>query len=193
MLVLWRLVIRLAFRWNILGKKEYHRVLILGAGDIGRRIESQIRTQPFWGLKIVGFLDDNFEKVIKSLGVFGGLDNVRSVIQEQKIDDVIIALPRSAYDRINKVASELHVLPVRVWVIPDYFSMTMHRASIEEFAGIPMLNLRAPALNEYQRMLKRGFDILVTLFMLRFLITDLFDYCSGYQIRPPREVYFTHR
>ena len=169
MLVLWRFVIRLAFRWNILGKKEYRRVLILGAGEIGRRIEDQIRTQRFWGLKIVGFLDDNFEKVNESLGVFGGLDATREVIKKHTIDDAIITLPRSAYSRINQVVSELHDLPVRVWVIPDYFSLTLHRASVEEFAGIPMLNLRAPALNEYQRMLKRGFDLLITSILIPIL------------------------
>ena len=169
MLVLWRFVIRLAFHWNILGKKEYRRVLILGAGEVGRRIEDQIRPQRFWGLKIVGFLDDNFEKVNESLGVFGGLDAAREIIKKHKIDDAIITLPRSAYSRINQVVSELHDLPVRVWVIPDYFSLTLHRASVEEFAGIPMLNLRAPALNEYQRMLKRGFDLLITSILIPIL------------------------
>jgi lipopolysaccharide/colanic/teichoic acid biosynthesis glycosyltransferase len=37
---------------------------------------------------------------------------------------------------------------------------------VEDFAGIPMLDLRAPALDEYQRMLKRGFDIIMTLLLL---------------------------
>jgi exopolysaccharide biosynthesis polyprenyl glycosylphosphotransferase len=37
---------------------------------------------------------------------------------------------------------------------------------VEEFAGLPMLDLRAPALNEYQRMVKRAFDLTLTFLML---------------------------
>jgi len=57
-----------------------------------------------------------------------------------------------------------------VWVIPDYFSMTLHRASVQDFAGIPMMDLRAPALSEYQRMIKRGFDLLLTTLMMPFVL-----------------------
>jgi exopolysaccharide biosynthesis polyprenyl glycosylphosphotransferase len=46
----------------------------------------------------------------------------------------------------------------------------LHRASVEDFGGIPMLDLRAPALSEYQRMIKRAFDILVTLACLPFAL-----------------------
>ncbi len=83
------------------------------------------------------------------------------MIQHQGVEDVVMALPLSAHARLNQVVSELHDLPVRVWIIPDYFSLTLHRASVEEFAGIPMLDLRAPALSEYQRMIKRAFDLFV--------------------------------
>jgi exopolysaccharide biosynthesis polyprenyl glycosylphosphotransferase len=83
-----------------------------------------------------------------------------------KVDDVVLALPRTAEDRLNRVANDLHDLPVRVWVILDYFSLSLHHADVSEFAGIPMLDLRAPALNEYQRMTKRAFDLGVTLLMM---------------------------
>ena len=76
-----------------------------------------------------------------------------------EIDDVIIALPARAFDKVNQLVSELHDLPVKVWIIPDYFHLALHKAVFEEFAGIPMLDLRAPALNEYQRTIKRVFDI----------------------------------
>jgi exopolysaccharide biosynthesis polyprenyl glycosylphosphotransferase len=37
---------------------------------------------------------------------------------------------------------------------------------VDEFAGIPMLDLRAPALNDYQRIVKRAFDLLVAIFLI---------------------------
>jgi hypothetical protein len=70
-------------------------------------------------------------------------------------------LPGRAYEKVNKLVAELHNLPVKAWVIPDYFHLVLHKAVIEEFADIPMLDLRAPALNYYQRMVKHSFDLVV--------------------------------
>lgn len=162
-LLTWRVVIRYVLNWNNGHGIQQRRVLILGAGTVGKRLEAQIVSQPHFGLKLVGFLDDSPEKRSAHPEILGSLSIARQVIQQAQVDDVVLALPRSAEVRLNQIVSELHDLPVRVWVIPDYFALTLHRASVEEFAGIPMLDLRAPALSEYQRMVKRAFDLVLTL------------------------------
>jgi exopolysaccharide biosynthesis polyprenyl glycosylphosphotransferase len=48
---------------------------------------------------------------------------------------------------------------VHVRIIPDYFSLALYRATVDDFGGIPMINLRDPALNDYQRLVKRIFDL----------------------------------
>jgi len=168
-LVVWRLGIRLVFRKNGLHSR-LRRVLILGAGETGRRLEQNIRANSAFGLKVIGFLDDNWQRQADYADILGSLDISRQVIIQNEVDDVVIALPRSDHQRLVEVVSVLHDLPVRVWVIPDYFSLTLHRAEVEEFAGIPMLDLRAPALSEYQRMVKRAFDLAVTLLLLPFAL-----------------------
>ena len=91
---------------------------------------------------------------------------MRAIIEKHQIDSLVIALPLRAYDHTNRIVADLLDLPVKVWIIPDYFSIALHQAVVEDFAGIPMLDLRAPALNEYQRMLKRGFDLIITVLVL---------------------------
>ena len=76
------------------------------------------------------------------------------VVEARQINDVILALPSKAYERVNLVISMLHELPVNVRVIPDYFSLALYRATVDDFGGIPMINLRDPALNDYQRLMK---------------------------------------
>ncbi len=170
LMLAWRAAFRLAFRWGLFTNTQHRRVLVLGAGEIGRRLQQQFAAQASLGVELAGFLDDDSWKRSHLKDVFGSLDDVRQVVNQQKINDVIIALPLSAYSRLLKAVSVLHDLPVQVWVIPDYFSLTLHRASVEDFGGIPMLDLRAPALSEYQRMIKRAFDILVTLVCLPFAL-----------------------
>jgi exopolysaccharide biosynthesis polyprenyl glycosylphosphotransferase len=114
----------------------------------------------------VGFLDDSPDKQASQAVILGPLSSVQEIISKQKVDEVVIALPQHAYQHLNNLVGELHRLPVKVWVIPDYFRMALHKAAIEEFAGIPMLDLRAPALNDYQRLTKRAFDLAITLLSL---------------------------
>jgi exopolysaccharide biosynthesis polyprenyl glycosylphosphotransferase len=159
----WRILIRMIFRKNwFQGVRRDRKVLVLGAGKVGRRLRDQIDEQGVWGLNLVGFLDDDPWKQSRNLNVLGSLDDVRNVVKKYAVDDIVIALPRTAYHRLQQVVDMLYDLPVQVWVVPDYFSLTLNQASTSQFAGIPMVNLRAPALSEYQRMIKRGFDLILT-------------------------------
>jgi hypothetical protein len=92
------------------------------------------------------------------------------VVKNYQINDVVIALPREAYGEVNKLVLSLNKMPVQLRVVPDYFSLTLYRASVDDFSGIPMINLRDPILNDYQRLVKRVFDLafgsLVTLIAL---------------------------
>jgi exopolysaccharide biosynthesis polyprenyl glycosylphosphotransferase len=161
-LLTWRLLYRMAFNLGIVQSIKPKKVLIAGAGAVGRELEGQIKAYRNFGLELAGFLDDDVDKREKYSEVIGNLAQAREVIQERQISDVVLALPIWAYQQVNQMVAELHDLPVKVWVIPDYFSLTLHKASIDSIAGIPMLDLRAPALNDYQRLVKRVFDISVS-------------------------------
>jgi exopolysaccharide biosynthesis polyprenyl glycosylphosphotransferase len=165
-LVLWRAGYRLAVQHGVLHRARPRRVLIAGAGVIGHELERQIRTYPGLGLEVAGFLDDDPQKQAADPEIAGSLEQARLLVQQQGIDDVVLALPLRAYERVNRMVADLHDLPVKVWIIPDYFSLALHRATVDQFAGLPMLDLRAPALTDYQRALKRGFDLVIALLAL---------------------------
>ncbi len=165
--VVWRLLGRLAFGGYPAGTRR--RVLILGAGSLGRQVAAQIESVPQEGLELVGFLDDSPDKQ-RSPRVLGGIAQVREVISRRAVDDVVIALPTGAYERINALVAALHELPVRVWLTLDYYHLALYRAEMTEFADIPMLDLRAPALSEQQRLAKRAFDLAISLLLLPFLL-----------------------
>lgn len=160
-LSLWRLLLRGWRRWRGFQSAQ-RRILVAGAGEVGQQVRAQIEQHQGLGLLFAGFLDD--EKSGES--ILGYLKDAREAVQQQHIDDVVIALPSRAYDRVSALAAELHDLPVRTWVIPDYFALALYRAQIDDFAGLPLLDLRAPALNDWQRLIKRAFDLLLVLLTL---------------------------
>jgi exopolysaccharide biosynthesis polyprenyl glycosylphosphotransferase len=163
MLLAWRLAYRLAFSRGMVKGVQTRRVLIIGAGGIGRELEAQITRLRNLGLEVAGFLDDDPIKERKFPEILGSLVQAREIVQQYRIDEVVLTLPMRAYEKVQRMVAELHDVPVKVWVIPDYFSLTLHKAGVDNFAGLPMLDLRAPALNDYQRLVKRVFDITVSL------------------------------
>ena len=144
--------------------------MIAGAGATGRQIGEMINQFNWAGLDLVGYLDDDLVKHAHNNLILGQMDDVREVVQQKQIEDVVIALPQRAYGRINTLISTLHDLPVNIRVIPDYFSLAIYRATVEDFGGIPMINLRDPALNDVQRLVKRIFDLMICIFLLLFVL-----------------------
>jgi exopolysaccharide biosynthesis polyprenyl glycosylphosphotransferase len=163
-LVVVRLIYRVAFRAGLVGVKQ-RRILIIGAGVVGRQVEGSINQFKGLGFTMVGFLDDDPDKSKEPL-VIGNLDNIHQVVKQHQIDDVVLALPLRAYYRCNQIVQELHDLPIKVWIVPDYFSMALSHAQMVELVGLPMIDLRAPTLNEYQRMVKRVFDLFISIILL---------------------------
>jgi exopolysaccharide biosynthesis polyprenyl glycosylphosphotransferase len=164
--ILWRFVAERMLLLRYAHAATPHRVLIIGAGVVGKQLSQKLEAASGARMKMIGFLDDDREKQKADPKVLDGLDQVRSVIQRNSITDIIMALPLRAHERVNQIIAEVFDLPVHVYVIPDYFAFTLHHAGIDEFAGLPMLDLRAPALTDYQRLLKRGFDLVVTILIL---------------------------
>ncbi len=160
-----RLLYHLIFALRTRDRARVRRVLIVGAGLVGKEVAQNITKYASLGLSLAGYLDDDPQKQKDPL-VRGNLLQARQVILNERVDDVVLALPLRAYNKVNQLSAELHDLPVRVWVIPDYFALALHQAKMEEFAGMPLIDLRAPALDEYQRMVKRAFDIAVCLLLM---------------------------
>lgn len=158
LLIGWRAFARLLFRFWPLPTTQ-RRVLIVGAGVVGRRIANMMQSYGWMGLEVVGFLDDADESQNEIAPLLGSVQEAKLIVEHHNIQDVVIALPQRAYGKINRLVWELHDLPVNVRVIPDYFSLAVYRATVDEFGGVPMINLREPALNEVQRLLKRLFDL----------------------------------
>jgi exopolysaccharide biosynthesis polyprenyl glycosylphosphotransferase len=164
-----RLLYRNFYRFRAAKGLQVRRVLIIGSGHVGKKIALNINDFRGYGLKLIGYLDDDPKKLGRQ-DVLGTLDDARRIITEQQVDDVVMALPQSAYPRSNQLAIELHDLSVRVWVVLDYFSLALNQARFENFANIPMIDLRSPALNDYQLMIKRVFDICISVLALPFVL-----------------------
>lgn len=159
-----RVVLRLWHRMRPDSSKSVARILVVGTGQIGQNIVAEFTRCAWPGVELVGFLDDNTpvgERVLE-LPILGRLDQAVPIIEQYDVDEVIIALPRQAHVHLANLATVLYALPVRLRVVPDYFDLSFYGATIENLGGIPLIGLRDPAIDGFQRFVKRLMDIILS-------------------------------
>jgi exopolysaccharide biosynthesis polyprenyl glycosylphosphotransferase len=158
-LVTWRAVARLIFRVRRLNKQtEPRRILIVGTGPIGRMVEERLKNAADYDLFLAGFIDDGPAEAFSGTLV-GSLAELRVKVEQLAISDVIIALPPHFYESMRAAVACLDEVPVRVWIALGFYDLALYRTATEDFAGLPLLDLRASALDDYERMVKRAFDL----------------------------------
>lgn len=161
----WRVLARIHFRTHPQSSTLARRLLVIGVGPLGQRVGMQIRNSGSDNLTLVGFVNDGYDAGTEMAPLYSP-DQIKSFILRHSVTDVVIALPYSAYDRMSDIVACLSDLPVGVWIALGFFDLALYRTDIEDFAGIPMLDLRASAIDDYQRMIKRAFDLAVVSLVL---------------------------
>jgi len=147
-------------------------MLIVGAGDVGEEVFRKINQYPGLGYKVIGFLDDKKKKAdLDGVKILGTLDYFNNIVETEKVDEVIIALPPSAHRRIFSFVHLCNKEGIRVRIVPDIFEIITNRATIDDLDGIPLIGLNQIPLEQIKnRFFKRVEDIVISLLGLIFLL-----------------------
>ena len=140
------------------------RLLIVGAGELGRSVMRAVVARPELGYQIVGFVDDNPDKAHTDIGRYpalGATENLRELIYSQAVDQVIVTLPWASHVKIAQIARQCERCRVAVRIVPDLFQMTLGRVVVDSLDGIPLLGIREPALRSWQVAAKRATDTIL--------------------------------
>lgn len=85
---------RLAFRSISASRALTKRVLVIGASELGIEIAREMEENHSLGTELVGFLSDELiyeRSTIEGLPVLGKLHHVEKVVDEEKIDHIVVA------------------------------------------------------------------------------------------------------
>ncbi len=138
------------------------RVIIVGAGEIGRTVMRTIVAQPELGYQIVGFVDDNPKKGQTDIGRFkalGPLDNLPNLLDQGDVDEVIITLPWMYHRRIMAIVRECERRRVAARIVPDLFQMSLSHVDVNDLGGVPLIGVRQVSFGQSARLVKRLVDI----------------------------------
>lgn len=170
------------------------RVIIVGAGEVGRRVIRNIVAQPQLGYHIVGYVDDNPAKGEKEIGRIKGLgsiDSLADIITTEAVDEVLITLPWTFHRRILNVLRECERRHVVARIVPDLFQLSLSQVEVSDLGGVPLVSVREIAFSPAALIFKRAVDIVGAAFGL-LLGAPLFALIAiAIKLDSPGPVFFT--
>src|SRR5687768_6655417 len=160
-----RKFIREALERRWLAGVGLRRILIAGAGDLGRVVADRILEHRELGYQIVGFVDDKAvgdHLGYRGLPLLGSLSDAADVVANERIDDLYVALPLEEHMKLLDLVESTSREGVDVKVVPDLLQFIALRARLEDLDGVPVINLNDVPLQGLSSFIKRSLDVVIS-------------------------------
>jgi len=154
--------------------------IIVGSNGNAISIYNEIESQPKSAFNnFVGFVHAvkypsyKLEKHIPNLGHFS---NLRHLITELNIEEVIIATERSEHNTIEQIISEIEDTDVLIKVIPDMQDFLLGTVKTTSIYQTPLIQVSFDFMPPWQLNMKRFMDIIISAFAL-VILSPLYLFC----------------
>jgi Undecaprenyl-phosphate glucose phosphotransferase len=152
------------------------RVLVVGAGRLGRAVVDKLAEHPEAGLRAVGFVDDDPGKqglAYRGVPIVGETADAGAIVESKGVDAVFLALPLEAHRAMLAVLKDVARTVADVRVVPDLLQHITFRAGVEDLDGLPVVHLTQVPLTGWMSLVKRTLDLVIAATAL-VLLSPLF-------------------
>jgi exopolysaccharide biosynthesis polyprenyl glycosylphosphotransferase len=135
------------------------RTLFIGAGDVSANMAATLDEHPEYGLHPVGFLDE-VDSAGLLLPLFGGVDVLRMVLSEERIDRVVVGFGVTREAEMVHVFRACEDASVEIHVLPRLFELatSINGPNVDDVWGYPLFHLPRSLVRSRARFAKRAFD-----------------------------------
>ncbi len=126
------------------GRYQERRVLVMGAGDAGAMIVREMQANPGLGYVPIGLLDDNRAKVgmeMYGVPVRGTREEILRLVGEERVDEVIIAMPTAPGRAIREIVAICKQAGVACRTMPGIYELISGRVSIKQIREVRIEDL----------------------------------------------------
>ena len=156
-------------------KRRYKRgyglrkAIIVGNNETANRTCDNLVRRRNLGYDVIGYFADvpsDEPSCLSSISYLGGIADASSFIKREGIEHVLIALTYKEHPQLYELVEACEGLNVEFMMVPDLLELMTSRVRIQELAGIPFLKIKEIPLTAWNRITKRVFDFIASLFIL---------------------------
>jgi len=135
------------------------RVIVVGNNRLARMIMQMLAQQGQLGYRVLGFVDDAIRVDFGRFRALGGVQQLPHLVEQLKADRVIVALPASEHNEIMWVLDHCQNGGIQFSLVPDLFELRLSHVNLDTVSGIPLFALKEAGIGGFNRVLKRGLDV----------------------------------
>lgn len=153
-----------------------YNTIIIGSGQRAKTLYEEITgRKKSLGNHFVGFVDTNSSgknMLSEYLPKLGELQQLNTLINEQAIEEVIIAIETTEHNRLRQILNTLFDFDdkVLVKIIPDMYDILLGNVKMSHVYGAVLIEIKQDLMPRWQQLIKRLIDIVAsgTLLILLF-------------------------
>lgn len=146
-------------------KTVFFNALLIGSGkNAGHFYNTFINTKAITGYSINSFLNispTNELVLPQSIKNYDGLANINTIIEENNIEEVIIAVEKNERALLTKILQQLSNKDVNIKITPDTLDIISGAVQTSNVLGVPLIDVHSGLLPSWQKNIKRFIDIII--------------------------------
>jgi len=143
------------------------KILIIGVGNHENSVVDKLKNNDKF--KVVGFVANTNKKSVNRMPVLGRLSDVRKIIRENYVDEIVFANPRLPHNLILKIIDLCRGTHVKFKTIPSLYETIVEDVVEQKIKYFPLLELVTEPIPLHDRVIKRVIDMFGSLASLIFL------------------------
>lgn len=151
-------------------------------------------TQAFSGQQFIGFINVNGSyaaDLTKYIPLLGKIDDVEAILEEKKIQEVIIAIDSSEHSEISKIVNALTGYDIVIKIIPDMYDILSGKVKMNQLIEAPIIEIYPETMSKWQLIFKRAIDIVVSFLSILFLFPFLVFIAISVKLSSPGPIFYS--
>ncbi len=154
------------------GKVKFNTLLIGSNQNALDLYEDITQREKSLGYHFTGYIQVNGNYgngITGTLDKLGGVEDIGSLIEEYRIEEVIIAIETSEHNRLQEILNILYDYPVVIKIIPDMYDILLGSVKMNHVYGAVLIEVYQQLMPTWQQIIKRFIDVAISLILLVLL------------------------
>ncbi len=173
--ITFRLVVLTYANRRLRSGKVAYNTIIVGGDNNAVELYEEITSRPYsLGHRFVGFIDSNGNSqnvLAKHLEKKGELTELKTIIEEEEIEEVIIAVETTEHNKLKGILDVLYDFSdkILIKVIPDTYDIMIGKVKMNHVYGAVLIEIDQDLMPKWEQIMKRIIDLSVSMLCLLIL------------------------
>jgi putative colanic acid biosynthesis UDP-glucose lipid carrier transferase len=155
---------QLGLRRMFRSRLAVRKAVIVGANDVGLRLESVLRESPILRTEMQGFFEDRASERVPPSAcsrILGRCEDLADFVRRGGASLVYITIPMSRQQRILDLLSKLSDSTASIYFVPDLLIFNLIQGRIDTLEGLPLIAVCESPFIGLSGLIKRMMDVVI--------------------------------